>query len=117
MDTEEFKDHLMVSFAYHFFVEHVQTIMVDSTTKMSSHSLKFPKDNELMNKPIINNHQMKLIFNRLVEVNWKKVYSPSNPMAAIDHLVDNKADGTTFARMRAADKRIWLRTWLRKHHA
>jgi hypothetical protein len=38
MDTEEFKDHLMVSFAYHFFVEHVQTIMVDSTTEMSSHS-------------------------------------------------------------------------------
>jgi hypothetical protein len=38
MDKEEFKHHLMVSFGYHFFVEHVQTIMVDSTTKMSSHS-------------------------------------------------------------------------------
>jgi hypothetical protein len=29
MDKEEFKHHLMVSFAFHFFVEHVQTIMVD----------------------------------------------------------------------------------------
>jgi hypothetical protein len=70
-----------------------------------------------MNKPIINYRQMKLIFDRLVEVNWKKVYSPSNLMAAIDHLADNKVDGTTFARMRPPDRRIWLRTWLRKHHA
>jgi hypothetical protein len=68
-----------------------------------------------MNKPIINYRQMKLIFDRLVEVNCKKVYSPSNLMAAINHLADNKADSTTFARMR--DRRIWLRTWLRKHHA
>jgi hypothetical protein len=29
MNKEEFKHHLMVSFAYHFFVEHVQTVMVD----------------------------------------------------------------------------------------
>jgi hypothetical protein len=30
---------------------------------------------------------------------------------------DNKADDTTFARMTPADRKIWLRTWLRKHHA
>jgi hypothetical protein len=29
MDKEELKHHLMVSFAYHFFVEHFQTVMVD----------------------------------------------------------------------------------------
>jgi hypothetical protein len=29
MDKEEFKHQIMVSFAYHFFAEHVQTIMVD----------------------------------------------------------------------------------------
>jgi hypothetical protein len=29
MDKEEFKHHLMVSFAHHFFVEHVLTAMVD----------------------------------------------------------------------------------------
>jgi hypothetical protein len=26
---KEFKHHLMVNFAYHFFVEHIQTVMVD----------------------------------------------------------------------------------------
>jgi hypothetical protein len=35
---------------------------------------------------------MKLIFDRPVEVNWKKVYCPSNLMAVIEHLADNKAD-------------------------
>jgi hypothetical protein len=29
----------------------------------------------------------------------KNLFSPSNLMAAIDHLMDNKADGTTYARM------------------
>jgi hypothetical protein len=67
-----------------------------------------------MNKPIINYRQMKLIFDRPAVVNWKKVYSTSNLIAAIDHLADNKADSTTFARMTPADR---LRTWLRKHHA
>jgi hypothetical protein len=50
-------------------------------------------------------------------MNWKKVYSTSNLIAVIDHLADNKADGTTFARMTPADMKILLRTWLRKHHA
>jgi hypothetical protein len=70
-----------------------------------------------MNKPIINFRQMKCIFDRPAVVNWKKVYSTSNLIAVIDHLADNKADGTTFARMTPANRKIWLRTWLRKHHA
>jgi hypothetical protein len=37
VDKEEFEHHLMVSFAYHFFVQHVQTTMVHSTNQMSSH--------------------------------------------------------------------------------
>jgi hypothetical protein len=37
VDKEEFKHHLMVSFAYHFFVQHVQTTMVHSTNQISSH--------------------------------------------------------------------------------
>jgi hypothetical protein len=37
VDKEEFKHHLMVSFAYHFFVQHVQTTKVHSTNQMSSH--------------------------------------------------------------------------------
>jgi hypothetical protein len=45
------------------------------------------------------------------------VYSISNLIAAIDHLADNKTDGTFFTRMTAADRKIWLRMWLRKHHA
>jgi hypothetical protein len=60
---------------------------------------------------------MKRIFDQPRLVNWKKVYSTSNMIAAIDHLADNKADGTTFARMTPADMKIWLRIWLRKHHA
>jgi hypothetical protein len=59
-----------------------------------------------MNKPIINYRQMKRIFDRPAVVNWKKVYSTSNLIAAIDHLVDNKAGGTTFARMTPADWKI-----------
>jgi hypothetical protein len=59
-----------------------------------------------MNKPIINYRQMKLIFDRTVEVNWKKVYCPSNLMSAIYHLTNIKADGTTYAQMRPADRRI-----------
>jgi hypothetical protein len=71
----------------------------------------------LLNKPIINYRQMKRIFNHPPLVNWKKVYSTSNLIVAIDHLADNKADGTIFTRMTPADWKIWLRTWLRKHHA
>jgi hypothetical protein len=71
----------------------------------------------LLNKPIVNYRQMKCIFDQPPLMNWKKVYSTSNLIAAIDHLVDNKADGTTFARMTSADRKIWLRTWLRNHHA
>jgi hypothetical protein len=70
-----------------------------------------------MNKLIINYCQMKLIFDRLAVVNWKKVYSTSNLIAVIDHLADIKADSTTFARMTSANTKIWLRTWLCKHHA
>jgi hypothetical protein len=67
----------------------------------------------LLNKPIVNYRQMKRIFDQPPLMNWK-VYSTSNLIAAINHLADNKADGTTFARMTPADR---LRTWLRKHHA
>jgi hypothetical protein len=70
-----------------------------------------------MNKPIINYRQMKHIFDQPALVNWKKVYSTSNLIAAIDHLADKKADGTIFNRMTPADMKIWLRTWLHKHHA
>jgi hypothetical protein len=71
----------------------------------------------LLNKPIVNYRQMKHIFDQPPLMNWKKVYSTSNLIAAIEHLVDNKADGTTFARMIPTDRKIWLRTWLRKHYA
>jgi hypothetical protein len=71
----------------------------------------------LLNKPIVNYRQMKRIFDQPPIVNWKKVYSTSNLITAIDHLADNKTDGTFFARMTAADRKIWLRMWLRKHHA
>jgi hypothetical protein len=71
----------------------------------------------LLNKPILNYRQMTRIFDQPPLVNWKKVYSTFNLIAAIDHLADNKADGTTFARMTPADRKIWLRMWLRKHHA
>jgi hypothetical protein len=49
---------------------------------------------------------MKLISDRPAMVNWKKVYSTSNLIAAIDHLADNKADGTTFARMTLTNRKI-----------
>jgi hypothetical protein len=60
---------------------------------------------------------MKHIFDQPPLVNWKKVYSTSNLIAAIDHLANNKADGTTFARITPIDRKIRLRTWLRMHHA
>jgi hypothetical protein len=66
--------------------------------------------------PIINYRQMKTIFDRPVMVNIKNLFSPANLMVAIDHLADNKADGTTYVGMTLADMRTWLRTWLRKHH-
>jgi hypothetical protein len=71
----------------------------------------------LLNKPIVNYRQMKRIFDQPPLVNWKKVYSTSNLIVMIDHLVDNKTDDTFLARMTAADMKIWLRMWLRKHHA
>jgi hypothetical protein len=60
----------------------------------------------LLNKPIINYHQMKRSFYQPPLVNWKKIYSTSNLIAAIDHLADNKTDDTTFARMTPADRKI-----------
>jgi hypothetical protein len=71
----------------------------------------------LLNKPIVNYRQMKCIFAQPPLVNWKKLYYTSNLIAAIDHLADNKTNGTFFARMTPADMKIWLRMWLRKHHA
>jgi hypothetical protein len=71
----------------------------------------------LLNKPIVNYRQIKRIFDQPPLVNWKKVYSTSNLIATIDRPADNKADGTTFARMTSADRKIWLRMWLHKHHA
>jgi hypothetical protein len=71
----------------------------------------------LLNKPIVNYRHVKRIFDQPPIVNWKKVYSNSNLIAAIDHLADNKTDGTFFARMTTADRKIWLRISLRMHHA
>jgi hypothetical protein len=69
-----------------------------------------------MNKPIINYRQIKHIFDQPAhELEEGVLYS--NLIAAIDHLADNKIDGTTFARMTLADRKIWLRTRLHKHHA
>jgi hypothetical protein len=59
---------------------------------------------------------MKTIFDQPAIVNMKNFFSLCNLMAAINHLADNKADGTTYADMAAAQRRTWLRTWLRKHH-
>jgi hypothetical protein len=59
---------------------------------------------------------MKTIFDRPVKVNIKNLFSPSNLMTAIDHLMDNKADCTTDAGMTLADRRRWLRMWLCKQH-
>jgi hypothetical protein len=71
----------------------------------------------LLNKPIVNYRQMKRIFAQPPLVNWKKVYPTSNLIAAINHLADNKTNGTFFACMTPIDMKIWLRMWLRKHHA
>jgi hypothetical protein len=60
---------------------------------------------------------MKRIFDQPPLVNWKKVYSTSNLIAMINPLADNMTDGTTFARMTPVDRKIWLRTWMRKDHA
>jgi hypothetical protein len=46
----------------------------------------------------------------------KDLFSPCNLIATINHLADNKANGTTYAHMIASDRRTWLRAWLRKHH-
>jgi hypothetical protein len=55
--------------------------------------------------PITNKQQMKTIFDQLVVVNMKDLFSSCNLMAAINHLADNKADGTNYADMIAADMR------------
>jgi hypothetical protein len=48
---------------------------------------------------------MKTIFNQPVVVNIKDLFSPCNLMAAINHLADNKATGTTYANMIVAERR------------
>jgi hypothetical protein len=63
-----------------------------------------------MNIPITNYQQIKAIFDRPVVVNIKNLFYPCNLMAAINHLGDNKADGTTYADMTPADRKTWLRT-------
>jgi hypothetical protein len=54
---------------------------------------------------IANYQRMKTIFDRPVVVNIKDLLSSCNLMAAINHLVDNKADGTTYADRTAEDRR------------
>jgi hypothetical protein len=60
---------------------------------------------------------MKILFDRPTVLNMKNLFSPSNLMAAIDHLVESKADDTTYARMTLADRKTWLKAWLCKHHS
>jgi hypothetical protein len=55
--------------------------------------------------PIINFRKMKTIFDRPIVVNIKNLLSPSNLMEAIDHLANNKADGTTYAGMAPTNMR------------
>jgi hypothetical protein len=54
--------------------------------------------------PITNYEQMKTIFDRPVVVNMKDLFSPCNLIATINHLADNKADGTTYAHMTTSDR-------------
>jgi hypothetical protein len=52
------------------------------------------KHRDLLNKPITNYQQMKIIFDQAIVQNIKGLFSPRNLMVAINHLADNKADGT-----------------------
>jgi hypothetical protein len=37
-------------------------------------------------------------------------------VASINYVADKKAHGSTYADMIGSERRMWLRTWLRKNH-
>jgi hypothetical protein len=43
-------------------------------------------------------------------------YSPNALMAALNHLVDHKAQGITFVAMADSHMSLWLRIYLSKNH-
>jgi hypothetical protein len=43
-------------------------------------------------------------------------YSPDALMAALNHLVDHKAQGITFVAMGDCHRSLWLRNYLSKHY-
>jgi hypothetical protein len=92
MDKEQLNSHIIVRFEYHFFVEHVHFVMMNSTNEMSSHSQLSPKHQDLLNTPITSYRKMKTIFDQPY-VCAKDLFSLRKLMAAINYLVDNKASG------------------------
>jgi hypothetical protein len=42
------------------------------------------------------------------------LFTPRKLVAAINYLADNKTHGSTYAYMTVSERRIWLRTWLRR---
>ena len=75
----------------------------------------YPKYSDLLNAPVLNYEQMKKIFTPKF-VDPKHLYNPKVLIQAIDHLADNKTQGSLYAAMPPTERRAWLRTFLRKHY-
>ena len=73
----------------------------------------FPKDTELINKPIENYAQIKMIYAGLV---------PAAPVSlavvhrALSHLMDHKAQATRYLAMNPATRMAWFNAFLTKYY-
>ena len=75
----------------------------------------YSKNDKLLNKTIINYAQMKMIFLR-VDVDIRNLLNPVLLIQAINHLADNKTEMGKYAGMIDANKRTWLRGYLRMYY-
>jgi hypothetical protein len=115
MDKEKLKSYLMVILQIIALLN--MFIPFSCRAQLTQCILNRNKTNhkDLPNTPITNYQQMMMIF-ELEFVHYEILFTPRKLVSTIKYLADNKTHGSTYVDITTSKRRIWLRTWMHKHH-
>ena len=74
----------------------------------------YPKDEELINKPIVNYDQMRTMYTR-TKVPTPNLYAPVSLIQAMNFLADHEDEHIMYAQMNKGERRAWLKNYLLNH--
>ena len=74
----------------------------------------YPKDEELINKPIVNYDQMRTMYTR-TKVPTPNLYGPHHLIQALNYLADHEDEHIRYAKMNMGERRVWLKNYLISH--